>query len=267
MTLIEARHLCSAYGGPPVLHDLSLTVARGEVLGLIGPNGAGKTTLLRALAGLLPPGEGGAVLIGRDDVFALSSRERAQRIGLVPQIEAHVWPVSVEHLVRLGRAAHRGWLMPFNQDDLHAVEEALERTALIELRQRPVTTLSGGERQRALIARALAQKPLALLLDEPTAHLDLRYQANILWLVRDLAHGPTQIAAVVSLHDLNQAALFTDRLVLIDEGRIIASGPPGQVLTAETLSASYGVPVVVGRHPVHGTPLVAPILPGDETTR
>lgn len=256
---LEARDLRAAYDGQDVLHDLTLAVLPGQVLGVIGPNGAGKTTLLRALAGLLAPSRG-AVLVGGRDVTALGDRERARALGLVPQIETQAWPVTVYRLVSMGRAAHRGWLMPLTEDDHRVVDEALERMALSALRERPVTTLSGGERQRALIARALAQQPRVLLLDEPTAHLDLRYQATILALVRELVQSDDGLAVVISLHDLNLAALFADRLALLAEGRLQRVGPPRDVLTASLLSEVYGVEIVVGQHPVHGTPLIAPVL-------
>jgi iron complex transport system ATP-binding protein len=256
---LEARELSAAYDRQEVLHRLSIAVQPGQALGIIGPNGAGKTTFLNSLAGLLTPKEG-VVLVNGRDMSGLGDRERAQYLGLVPQIEAQTWPVTVNHLVSLGRAAHRGWLMPLTEDDLRVVDKALERTALSDLRKRPVTSLSGGERQRALIARALAQQPRVLLLDEPTAHLDLRYQATILGLVRELVQSEEGLAVVMSLHDLNLAALFSDRLALLSEGELRAVGEPRDVLTASLLSEVYGVDVVVGEHPVHGTPLVAPVL-------
>jgi iron complex transport system ATP-binding protein len=218
---LEARELSAAYDRQEVLHRLSIAVQPGQALGIIGPNGAGKTTFLNSLAGLLTPKEG-VVLVNGRDMSGLGDRERAQYLGLVPQIEAQTWPVTVNHLVSLGRAAHRGWLMPLTEDDL--------------------------------------QQPRVLLLDEPTAHLDLRYQATILGLVRELVQSEEGLAVVMSLHDLNLAALFSDRLALLSEGELRAVGEPRDVLTASLLSEVYGVDVVVGEHPVHGTPLVAPVL-------
>jgi len=260
---LEARRLRAGYDGPEVLRGLSLAVEPGQVLGIIGPNGAGKTTLLRALAGLLKP-TGGAVLVDGRDVTALADRERARDLGLVPQVETQVWPVTVGHLVSLGRAAHRGWLMPLTGEDWAVVEAALVQTALTDLRERPITTLSGGERQRALIARALAQQPRVLLLDEPTAHLDLRYQATVLEMVRGLVESDGGLAVAMSLHDLNLASLFADRLALLAEGDVVTVGTPREVLTPGLLSEVYGVTVVVGEHPLHGTPLVAPVLATDD---
>ena len=265
---LETRKLNAAYSrNTEVLHDLSLAVQPGQVLGIIGPNGAGKTTLLRAMAGLLKA-RGGVVLVNGSDVNSLGDRERARQLGLVPQIETQAWPVTVGHLVSLGRAAHRGWLLPLSDDDLRIVDGALKATNVSEFRDRPISKLSGGERQRALIARALAQQPAVLLLDEPTVHLDLRYQATILTLVRKLVSSDERLAVVVSMHDLNLAALFADRLALLVDGELQKVDTVREVLTEELLSMAYGVAVAVSEHPLHGTPLIAPVLfDSDEETK
>jgi iron complex transport system ATP-binding protein len=241
-----------------VLHDLQLAVCPGSVLALAGPNGAGKTTLLRALARLLRPLHGAVLLDGRD-VWSLSERETARSLGLVPQYESSDWPLTVEQVVTLGRASHRGWFMPYGVADHDAVEGALAQTGLGALRERSLNELSGGERQRVLIARALAQQPQTILLDEPTAHLDLRYQGAVLGLVRRLAHE-AGLAVVMSLHDLNLVALYADRVALIADGGLVAEGVPEVVLTAAHLEHAYGVAVTIGRHPAYGTPLVMPAL-------
>jgi iron complex transport system ATP-binding protein len=258
MNALETTALTLGYNGRSVLHDLQLAVCPGSVLALAGPNGAGKTTLLRALARLLRPQHGAVLLDGRD-VWSLSERETARNLGLVPQNEHSDWPLTVEEVVTLGRASHRGWFKPFSTDDRHAVDSALAQTGLVELRERNVNELSGGERQRVLIARALAQQPQSILLDEPTAHLDLRYQGAVLGLVRRLAHE-RGLALVMSLHDLNLVALYADRVALIADGGIAAEGSPEAVLTAAHLERAYGVPVTIGRHPAYGTPLVMPAL-------
>lgn len=256
---LEAHELHCALGGRAVVEAVTLAARPGEVLALIGPNGAGKTTLLRALARLLRP-QGGAALLDGQTVWGLGPRTVARQLALAPQGGAEGVPLTVGQLVALGRAPHRGWLMPLANDDRAAVEAALERTGTAALRDRPLAELSGGEQRRAVIARALAQSPRALLLDEPTAALDLRYQAAILDLAVRLAHDDG-LTVVLTLHDLNQAAVAADRVALLAEGRLLAVGAPREVLTAELLARAYGVPVAVGAHPVYGTPLIMPLMP------
>ncbi len=257
MTTLEASNLTLAYRDTAVLRDLHLAARPGRVLALAGPNGAGKTTLLRALARLLRPRQGAVLLDGRD-VWQLSERDTARRLGLVPQSEVTEWPLTVEQVVALGRAAHRGWFRPYTSADHAAVDAALEQTGLRQLRARQLAELSGGERQRVLIARALAQQPATILLDEPTAHLDLRYQGTVLGLARRLAHT-CGLAVVLSLHDLNLVALYADQVALIADGKLLAEGTPNEVITAAHLQHAYGILIAVGRHPVYDTPLVMPV--------
>lgn len=261
MTL-HAERITAGYGQTEVLRNLSLAASAGDVLALAGPNGVGKTTLLRALSRVLRPQQG-TVLIHERDLWAMSTREAARRIGLVAQNETMEWPLTVEQVVALGRTAHRGWFLPLNQADRGAIERAMSQTGLTPLRERMVPTLSGGERQRVLIARALAQEPESLLLDEPTAHLDLRYQGRVLDLVYQLAHEQG-MTVVVSLHDLNLVALYADRVALLTDGKLLAVGSPEETLTPANLERAYGVRVSVTRHPLFGTPLVAPVI-GDRT--
>lgn len=258
MRALEARALTCAYAQRTVLQQLSVSVCSGEVLALIGPNGAGKTTLLRALSRLLRPRHG-TVLLAGEDVWQLAPRQVAQRLALAPQTISHTWPLTVEQAVALGRAPHRGWLLPYTAEDRQCLERVLDRTGLQTLRQRLITELSGGEQRRVILARTLVQEPHVLLLDEPTAHLDLRYQAEVLTLVRQLAHGDGR-AVVITLHDLNQASLCATRMALLANGTLLACGSPTEVLTPEHLAQAYGVAVVVTPHPVYGTPMVAPIL-------
>jgi len=260
MEALRAVDLTCAYGEHTVVTRLSLAARAGEVLGLIGPNGAGKTTVLRALARLLRPREG-SVYLGEREVWRTAPGAVARNLALAPQANPS-WPLTVEQVVLLGRAPHRGWLLPMGRRDADILEGALRRTGLWEMRGRSVGELSGGEQKRVILARALCQEPRVLLLDEPTAYLDLKYQAEILALVRRLAHDDG-LTVVVTLHDLNQAALYADRLALLYDAHLVAAGAPHEVLTAEHLSAAYGVPVVVCEHPVHRTPLVTP-LPVEE---
>ena len=258
MTRLEARDLTCAYDRHTVLHDLSLTVQSGEILALLGPNGAGKTTLLRALARLLRP-RAGTVLLDGENIWRLRPRTVARRLALAPQSEGMSSPVTVEQAVALGRAPHRGWLLPYTTRDRQVIEQVLEQTGLQALRHRLITELSGGEQRRVILARALAQEPQVLLLDEPTTHLDLRYQTELLALIQRLAQRDG-IAVVVTLHDLNHAALCATRVALLAHGTLVAMGHPEAVLTPDCLSQVYGVTVVVTRHPVYGTPLVAPVF-------
>jgi iron complex transport system ATP-binding protein len=239
MMELVATNLTLAYKRQAVVHNLSLAVSGGSVLGLIGPNGSGKTTVLRALVGLSRPRCGSVSLDGRD-VSRIIAAERARQIGFVPQGETHAWALTVQEMVLLGRAPHRGWLLPFSAADHAAVECALSQMGLLSLRDRPIDKLSGGERQRTLIARALAQEPKVLLLDEPTANLDLRYQIQILDLVSRLA-ADHQLAVVVAIHDLTLAARYCDCLMLLRTGQVHACGAPDIVLTPENLQAVFGI--------------------------
>ena len=240
-----------------LLEELSLAARPGEVLGLIGPNGVGKTTLLRALARLLRPREG-VVLLGDRDLWRMAPRSVARALSLAPQSNPN-WTLTVEQVVALGRAPHRGWLLPLSARDREAIERALERTGLVALRDRLVTELSGGEQKRVVLARALGQEPQVLLLDEPTAHLDLKYQTGILGLLQRLAHEDG-LTVVLAMHDVNQAALYADRMALLVDGQLLAVGTPRMVLTAINLTEAYGVPVIVSEHPVYHTPLVTPVV-------
>jgi iron complex transport system ATP-binding protein len=258
MQPLEARDLTCAYDRHVVLQALTLTLHSAEVLALIGSNGAGKTTLLRALARLLRP-QTGTVLLAGQNAWRLSPRAVARRLALAPQQEAAHWPGTVEQAVALGRAPHRGWLLPYAAHDHDVIERVLQQTGLDTLRHRLLTELSGGEQRRVILARALAQEPQVLLLDEPTAHLDLKYQAEVLTLVQRLAYQGG-LTVVIALHDLNQAALCAHRLALLANGRLLALGSADEILTPERLAYAYGVEVVVTPHPIYGTPMVAPLL-------
>lgn len=240
-----------------VFRNLSLETRPGEILVLLGGNGAGKTTLLRTLAGQLQPRSGHVFLDGRP-IQQWSRREIAQRLAMMPQAELCETSFTVREMVRLGRVAHRGWWMPMTDADEAAVNRALEATSLVELAEHSVTELSGGQWRRAILARSLAQDASILLLDEPTSGLDLKHQIECLEQIQKLVRE-RQLAAVISLHDLNQAATFADRIALIAEKNILALGNCREVLTAENIERAYGIPVAIADHPVHGTPLVVPL--------
>ncbi len=252
MTALRASALAVDLGHRRVLHDVGFTVAPGELVGLIGPNGAGKTTLLRTLAGLAAP-VSGTVTSNGDDLYALKPRQRAQRLAYLAQDRAVHWPLPVERLVSLGRVPH---LAPFARPtpaDAAAIERAMTACAVTGLRARSMASLSGGERARALLARALAADPSILLADEPVAGLDPYYQLQMMDLFA--ARAAAGLAVVVVLHDLALALRYCHRLYLMQQGRIVASGPPVEVLTSQRLAAVYGITASFGT--VAGQPVVS----------
>ncbi len=264
MNELRIHEVDCAYDGHTVVSHLSLEARPGEVLAIIGPNGVGKSTLLRAMARLMRP-EQGKVLLADRDLWQIPPREVARELAFSPQSAGGQWSATVEQTTELGRAPHRGWFLPLTKQDRAVTDKTLELVGLSHLRERIVTELSGGEQQRVVLARVLAQEPSVLLLDEPTSHLDLKYQTHILGLVRQLAHQEW-LTVVVSLHDLNLAALYADRLALLSEGKLVAVGSPAEVLTSERLTQVYGVPVVVIPHPLYRTPLVVPQIEPTEVT-
>ena len=254
---LEAAGVGVRYGTRAALDAVDARVVPGEVLGVIGPNGSGKSTLIRVLAGVRRPSAGSIRLDGKD-LHALPRRARARRIALVPQ-ETHLsFPIRVRELVLLGRAPHTGRFGLERQEDLRAAHEAMARAEVLELAGRPVDELSGGERQRVVLARALAQDAGILLLDEPTSFLDLRHAVLLLDLVRELCRARGLAVAVV-LHDLNLAAMYCDRLVLLDRGRVHAAGTPDEVLTYRDLCAVYGTDLYVALNDVTGRLVVLPL--------
>ena len=235
--LLSATSICFTYGEAPVLEDLDVELRRGEILGIIGPNGSGKSTLLGVLSGYLQADRGEVLLDGRP-VSDLRPRDRARRLGHVSQRPVAGFPYRVRELVEMGRYA-------INAPADEAVDEALARMEIQEIAERPITRISGGELQRAWLARAWATDPDCLLLDEPTASLDLRHQVRILDALRRRVQPGDRAAAVV-LHDLNLAAGFCDRILLLDHGRVVRCGPPSEVLQYSVLKAVYGTEIYIG---------------------
>jgi iron complex transport system ATP-binding protein len=231
-------------GTRDVVREVSLSLEPGEVVALVGPNGAGKTTLLRIASRVLEPDAGRVLLAGRDTA-GLSRRELAQQLAVVPQETAVDFPFRAGELVLMGRAPHLSWLGFESAADVARARDAMARVGIEGLADRSVLELSGGERQLVLVARALAQDPRVLLLDEPTAHLDLRHRLEVLARVREFA-APGRSALVVS-HDLGLAARHCDRVALLCSGRLVAAGPPARVLTPEALREVFGVEAEVLR--------------------
>lgn len=250
---LRVEDVSADLGGSRVLSAVSLQVDQSELVGLVGPNGAGKTTLLGAVRGTVTPAEG-SVFISGTAVSALSAREIGRLVATVPQETELSFSFSVERAVAMGRHPHIGRFGTADSEDHAAVAKAIERTALSAFADRPVTELSGGERQRVLFARALAQRTPLLLLDEPTANLDINHAIRTLDLVRSVVDDGR--AAVAAIHDLNLAARYCDRLVLLTAGEVVASGTPREVLTSETLKTAFNADAVVAENDVTDSPRV-----------
>ncbi|HVM28095.1 MAG TPA: ABC transporter ATP-binding protein [Mycobacteriales bacterium] len=245
------------YGERTVVDGLDLDVLAGGITTVIGPNGCGKSTLLRALGRLLRPAGGAVVLDGRD-LSSMRTREVAQVLGMLPQAPVAPEGLTVADLVARGRHPHQRWFRQWSSDDEQVVALALEQTGIADLADRPVDQLSGGQRQRAWISMALAQGTDLLLLDEPTTYLDLAHALEVMDLV-DALHEDHGRTVVLVLHDLNLAARYSDQLVVMQDGRVVAQGSPREVLTAELLLEVFGLVAVVVDEPVSDRPMVVPV--------
>ncbi|MGW5005272.1 ABC transporter ATP-binding protein [Streptomyces parvulus] len=237
-------------GARQLVRDVSLTASAGEVVGLVGPNGSGKSSLLRAVYRVLRPAAG-TVRVDGADAWALPTRQLARTVAAVVQDSAADFDLAVREVVAMGRTPHKRMLAGDTAEDAAVIDDALAAVDADRLADRPFDRLSGGERQRVLIARALAQRPALLVLDEPTNHLDIRHQLDVLGVLRRL---PATV--LLALHDLNLAAYYCDRLHVLSEGGIVASGPPAEVLTPALLADVYGVVGEVSVHPRTGAPQV-----------
>ncbi|MDF9746713.1 ATP-binding cassette domain-containing protein [Natrinema sp. S1CR25-10] len=256
---------CSlSFGELSVLQSVSLSIEPGEFVGLVGPNGAGKTTLLRVISGALEPGSG-SVTVGGVDVHGVPSRTSSRLVAVVPQDASLSFSFPVRDVVEMGRHPHRSRFSSPGPDDRAAVEHALERTRTAELADRPIDEISGGQRQRVVLARAIAQETPVMVLDEPTASLDINHQVETLELVRELVEeGRTVIAAI---HDLDLAARYCDRLVLLADGSVARDGPPSSVLTGGALADAFDANAVVTPNPVTGTEAVTAFAADREPER
>src|SRR5215471_13002716 len=253
--MLKLQNLSVSYGPRRILYEISLNVQSGEVLALIGPNGAGKSTLIRATSGVIP--YTGQVRTNGDDFSALSPMQRAKYIATVPQAVSLPPAYTVWETVLLGRTPYLGFLGQPSQKDEEIARQALQRVSALTFIDHRVGELSGGEQQRILLARALCQSTPIMLLDEPTAHLDLQYQVSLLELIHELAHKD-HLAVLVALHDLNLAAHYADRIALMVAGSIKAIGNAKEVLQPELIQEAYCLPVQVIKHPFLDVPLVLP---------
>lgn len=238
------------YDTHPVLDGMKFTVQRGELLALLGANGAGKSTLLRCISGVLEPSAGSVSLDG-SDIRGLTAAQIARQMAVVPQEHGADFDFTVEDIVLMGRFPYVGRFQREGAGDRDIAAKAMEMTGITHLAQRPITNLSGGEKQRVIIARAICQQPKLLLLDEPTASLDIGYQYELLELAVKL-NREKGITIIAAIHDLNLAAQFFDRFILLSGGKVLAAGRAEEVITAENIKTSYGVPAVIFRHPLHG---------------
>lgn len=253
MVTIAIDRLSVSLGRLPVLHDVSATLVGGQMVGVLGPNGAGKSTLVRALLRLVP--STGAVTIDGTPLAQMKPPVVARHIAYLPQGQLLHWPLSVERVVALGRLPHLAPFSAVGGADIAAIEDAMARVGVTDLRARDATSLSGGERARVLLARALAQQAPALVVDEPLAALDPRHRIEVGGLLRAETDRGTLVMAV--MHDLGLAARLCDRLLLIDHGRLVADGQPADVLTPDNLRKVFGVRAWFGD--TEGGPLIVPV--------
>ena len=253
--MIELRDVELDYGARVVLKQVSFMSGRGEFLGVIGPNGSGKTTLLKAISRIVPPSNG-IILINDQALGNFSSLELSREMAVVPQATDPGFDFTVRDVVMMGRYPHIGSFRRERDEDREIIRKAMDTTGITHLSDRSVRAISGGELQRVIIARALAQQPRILLLDEPTAHLDLGQQMSILHAMKELSR---QIAVIGVFHDLNYAAHFCDRIILLHDHRILAMGRPEDVLTQDAIRTAFGIDVMVRKNPFTGRPVISPL--------
>ena len=258
--LYQIQQMSFRYGAIPVLQEIGFVAMAGEFIGIIGPNGSGKTTLLRLLSAILKP-DTGKIEFGGSDLSCWNRHDLARKIAMVPQETIFLYPYTVLEIVLMGRAPFTSLLGFDRPEDLQIAHESLEHVGLLSMADRSIQALSGGERQMVIIARALTQQPEVLLLDEPTAYLDIRHQQKIYNLLTRLnkEHGLT---VVVVSHDLNLAGQYCHRLMMLSEGQAVADGTPETVLTKERIEAVYGCRVLVDQHPMTGRPRMT-LVPHD----
>jgi len=252
VSLFEVKAVSQDYGWGPVLHNINFHLSEGEGFGIIGPNGSGKSTLIRIISGLLVPSQGEVRFRGKP-VHTYRKKELARQIAVLEQEGTALLPFSVKEVVAMGRYP---WLKPFsdtNSEDERIIEDALKSLGLWEVREQPVNTLSGGQRQLVSLARAMAQQPSVLILDEPTTYLDIGHQALVMRHVRRW-HLEQGITVIMILHDLNLAGQYCDKLLLMEKGQIRACGKASEILVEGTISSVYRTGLIKVNHPLLGVP-------------
>ena len=253
---VKVDHVCWSVDGQEILHKADLDIDLGSFVGLVGPNGSGKSSLLRCIYRVLKP-DSGEITLDEENVWRLSAREAALRTAVVLQEYPTEFEFTVEEIVSMGRNPHKGMFDHDTQEDVRIIEDALDKVGMTDFASRSFRTLSGGEKQRVIIARTLTQQAKFLILDEPTNHLDIRYQLETMELVKSL--GTTTLAA---LHDLNIATSYCDEIYMMNNGAIVASGPPEEVLNPDLIHEVFGVGATVDIHPLTGKPRINFYLDG-----
>ena len=244
------------YSDQSILNGVGFSVNRGELVGLVGPNSSGKTTILKLITNVRIP-SGGTIHIHDQRTVSLNANKIAKLVSVVPQNPESPAGITTKELVFLGRTPHQSLLAFHDVDPVGIVNNAMQLTQVIELADRPVATLSGGQRQRAFIAMAIAQDTPVMLFDEPTSHLDLTHQIQVMELIKDLTRTRNQ-ASLLTMHDLTLAAQYCDRLVMLMDGRVLAAGPPKSVLVPTNIEKAYKTKIIVTYHPETGHPVILP---------
>lgn len=260
--MLHVEGITAGYGGKPVVRDVSFDVAKGEIIGLLGPNGSGKTTVMKTISGILSP-ESGVITIDGKDLRMLKPKELARKMAVLPQLHPVTFSQTVKEVVSLGRYPHHGWISAWSAEDENAVVEAMNLTGVADFGELTLDELSGGEQQRVYLAQAFAQKPDLLLLDEPTNHLDLKYQKQLLDLLRKQV-GESGLTVVSIFHDVNLAALYCDRLIVLKNGEIIENAKPHAVLREGSMERVYEASVSTQPHPKMPKPQLS-LLPAEKS--
>jgi iron complex transport system ATP-binding protein len=265
MIEIKLQNVSLSYWRKPVVEDMTLEVKPGQILGLVGPNGCGKSTLIKAMSRVIAPHSGSIQVNGRD-IASIKRIELARLIGVVPQIPLLPSTFTSFDIVLMGRNPHLGLLQHEGKKDIDIAWQAMQKTSTQHLAQRRIDQLSGGEIQSVIIARVLAQQTQAILLDEPTANLDIGRQIEVLDLIKGLCSN-NNLSVAIALHELNLAAQYCDRLVLINKGKIHCQGVPSEVITEDNIKYVYGAGSYVGGHPLSGLPVVLPTAGSSKQAR
>lgn len=254
---LQVNNLKFGYRKDLVIKDVSFNVKKGDFISIIGPNGSGKSTLLKTLNNLYKPDKGKIILEGKE-IKTFKKRDLAKKIALVPQDTNIDYDFTVEDIVMMGRHPYKGRFEKENNEDYKIVKEALEMTNTFKLRERPITEISGGERQRVIIAKALAQNPSIILLDEPTSNLDINHQIEILNLLKQL-NEERKTTVILVIHDINLAARYSKDIILLNDGKILGKGTPEEVITPKNIEESYNMKVVIEKNKYTNTVYLTPI--------